>query len=135
MKNLTASGFQFSNPRTRKVFFQVNDKFDKSRYDGLEVSYDIKVSEKKESSAVVELEIIAGADRDASPFYMELIIASDFRWTDDLKGSEEIFLRQNAVTLLLSYARPIIAHTTADAGFRPFNLPFVDLRSDIAEMK
>lgn len=135
MKKITASGFQFTNPRTKKIMFQVNEKFDKSGHQGLEVEYEVKVSERKELSAVVELEIRVGKIGNETPFYMDLVIKSDFRWTDDLQGSEEVYLKQNAVVLLMSYARPIIAHTTVDAGFRPFNLPFVDLRNDIAEME
>lgn len=44
-------------------------------------------------------------------------------------------LKQNAVTLLMGYARPLIAHLTVDAGYKPLNLPFVDLREDIRNME
>lgn len=135
MKTITPSGFQFTNPRTKKLLFQVNDKFDKKQYNGVSISYEIRVNNLKESTADVELEMHIGEDNIENPFYIELTICAEFRWTDDIGTSAESLLKQNGVTLLMSYARPIIAHTTADAGFRPFNLPFVDLRNDIAEMK
>lgn len=134
MKEVKPSKFQFLNPRTKEIEFYINSKFDKSKYEGLPVSYDISISEKKDSEANVELQINLGENGDKTPFYMRLIICSKFRWTDDMEICSEKLLKQNAVTLLMSYARPIIAHTTGDAGFKPYNLPFVDLRDDIAHM-
>lgn len=135
MKSIKPSGFQFSNPDIKKLLFQANDQFDESQYEGIGVSYSINVSMGKKESAIVKLQVIVGESNCKTPFYIELDICSDFRWTSDMEGITEKLLKQNAVTLLMSYARPVIAHITGDAGFRPFNLPFVDFRADILEMK
>ncbi|MBQ2982256.1 MAG: protein-export chaperone SecB [Lachnospiraceae bacterium] len=133
MKQIKKSGFQFSNPHIEKVLLQSNDDFEEEKYDGMPISYGVKIKEKEESSAIVELEISIGQEGETTPFYVELIVVSKFRWTDDVEAPADSLLKLNATTLLMSYARPIIAHLTADAGFKPFNIPFVDLRNDFAE--
>lgn len=133
MKEIKKSGFQFANPKIKKVIFQINDDFKEAKYEGMPISYGIKINEKEESSALLELEINIGDEGEATPFFVELHIASKFRWTDDVEAPADSLLKLNATTLLMSYARPIIAHLTADAGIKPFNLPFIDLRNDFDE--
>lgn len=70
---------------------------------------------------------------ETTPFFVEQQIASKFRWTDDVEAPADTLLKLNATTLLMSYARPIVAHLTADAGIKLFNLPFIDLRNDFDE--
>lgn len=133
MKQIKKSGFQFSNPQIEKILFQINEDFEEAKYDGMPILYGVKIKEKNESDAIVELKINIGKDDESTPFFVELILVSKFRWTDDVEAPAESLLKLNATTLLMSYARPIIAHLTADAGFKPFNLPFVDLRNDFDE--
>lgn len=135
MKKITPSGFQFVNPVIKNLIFQINDNFDKSKYEGLEISYDVRISDKVDASASVELQIRVGEKGETTPYFVEVVIMSKFRWTDDIEGNIDLLLKRNATTALMSYARPIIAHTTADAGYKPFNLPFVDLRKDFLDEK
>lgn len=133
MKDITKSGFQFSNPKIKKITFAINDDFQEDKYEGMPITYGIKILEKIESSAILELKIRIGNTEDVTPFFVELVLSSKFRWTDDVEGPEDLLLKSNGTILLMSYARPIIAHLTADAGIKPFNLPFIDLRKDFEE--
>ncbi len=135
MKKITPSGFQFKNPNVKRLLFQVNENFDETKYESLDVSYEVRVSEKTDSAATVELQIKVGEQTEKTPFYVEIIIFSEFRWTDDIAGNVDLYLKRNATIALMSYARPIIAHVTTDAGFRAFNLPFVDIRDDFQKEK
>ena len=133
MKEITKSGFQFVNPKIKKIDFQINEAFNEAKYEGLPIKYGIRITEREESSALVELELNIGLKGDSTPFYVGMKITSKFRWTDDVEAPTESLLKINATTLLISYARPIIAHLTADAGIKPFNLPFIDVRNDLEE--
>lgn len=133
MKEITKSGFQFANPKIKKVLFQINDDFKEYKYEGMPISYGVRITEREESSALLELEINIGNEGETTPFCVDLTIVSKFRWTDDVEAPADSLLKLNATTLLMSYARPIIAHLTADAGIKPFNLPFIDLRNDFDE--
>lgn len=134
MKRVKPSGFQFTNPKTKKILFQINENFDKSKYEGLPVSYDVEVSNIKDASAIATLQIMVGQENDETPFYINLSICTEFRWTDDVTDELlEKLLKQNAIMLLMSYARPTIAHLTADAGFKPFNIPFVNLKDETGD--
>ncbi len=133
MKEITKSGFQFANPRVKKVIFEINEDFSEAKYEGMPISYGVRITEREESSALVELELNIGLEGETTPFYVELTIVSKFRWTDDVEAPADSLLKLNATTLLISYARPIIAHLTADSGIKPFNLPFIDVRNDFDE--
>jgi len=130
MKKITPSGFQFKNPKIKYLLFHVNENFDETKYEGLDVSYGARISEKVDSTAAVDLQIRVGEKSEKTPYFLELVIFSEFRWTDDIDGNVDSYLKCNATIALMSYARPIISHTTSDAGFRAFNLPFVDIRDD-----
>lgn len=65
-----------------------------------------------------------------SPYEIDLKIACDFIW-DDLNEEEiEFLLNQNAVTLLICYARPIISNLTGSSIFPSYNLPLYNLREE-----
>ncbi len=126
---LKASGFQFNDPRIRNFRFHINDDFDKRVYDGMPTTYkvDMKTEHHGGNEARVELTLRIGREDNTTPFYIELTIYADFVWTDDIAVLSEDLLKENAVVLLISYARPFVAHMTADAGYRPFNLPFYNM--------
>ena len=130
MKNAKTSGFQFSNPKMKKLVFQINENYDSSKYEGMPVSYEIGIVDQAEESAIVELQVVVGILDGATPFYVELTNCAEFRWTNDIEEFSEKLLKHNAAILLMSYARPVIAHIVGDAGFKPFNLPFLDMRED-----
>lgn len=134
MKDITASKFQFTNPIVNELILKRNKNFDKSAYEGMAICYDTTVYDMQKNTATLMLEVEIGEESEKAPFYLKVSVVSNFLWSDEIEKMSESLLKKNGTTLLLSYARPLIAHITVDAGFRPFNLPFVDLREDIKKM-
>ena len=134
MTSIKTSNFQFSNPKVTKMIFEVNENFDSNGYMGISMAYEITSKNINCNSATIELLMKIGSKGTETPFYIELIICSDFMWTEDAEPIAEKLLKRNALSLLISYARPLVAHITADAGYRPFNIPFVDLREDLKKI-
>lgn len=134
MTSIKRSNFQYSQPKVVKIIFEVNEDFNKDVYNGMPVAYEIALKNAESNNADVELSLEIGVKGIETPCYMELVISSKFIWTEDAEPIAESLLKKNAVTLLISYARPLVAHLTADAGYRPFNIPFVDLREDFTNM-
>lgn len=135
MKDIKKSGFQFSNPETKELIFKKNQDFNKKKYKGLPISYNIESSEIEDNSAELSLIVEIGMEGQETPFYLKMTISSEFSWEEEVENISKKLLKQNAVTLLMGYARPLIAHLTVDAGYKPLNLPFVDLREDIKDME
>lgn len=134
MASIKTSNFQFSNPKVTKMIFEVNDKFVSEKYKGTPLSYEVISKNIDNNSADVELNMKIGVKGTETPFYIELAISSRFIWTEDAAPVAEDLLKKNAVMMLISYARPLVAHLTVDAGYQPFNIPFVDLRDDFKKM-
>ena len=72
-----------------------------------------------------------GGKESDSPFFLEVKMAVDFRWSDDFNEDKiEKLLRQNGSVLLLSYIRPLVASLSLQAGVGPINIPFLDFSQD-----
>lgn len=134
MKKVKKSGFQFSNPEVEELLFRKNKGFEKGKYAGLPIEYNVECSDIENNTATLSLELQVGHEGDDTPFYLKLVISSEFFWDEEAESRSKALLKQNAVTLLMGYARPLIAHLTVEAGYKPLNLPFVDLREDIKNM-
>lgn len=132
MKN---SNFQFTNPQLVRLQFVQNEQFsaNKDVNVNIQCSVDIQrlpsVSTAPHEEARVAVFVRIGDTEDASPFCLEVEEAANFRWaTGAYTGDDiDVFLNQNAVALLISYLRPIIANVTAASRFGAFHLPFLDL--------
>ena len=61
-------------------------------------------------------------------FYVDVTMQSNFKWEnsieEDLLGS---LLEKNAVALLLSYIRPIVANLTNSSPISAYNIPYINL--------
>lgn len=135
MKDIKKSGFQFSNPETKELIFKKNQDFIKENYKGLPIAYNIESSEIENNQAELNLIVEIGREDQTTPFHLRLVISSEFSWEEEAENISKRLLKQNAVTLLMGYARPLIAHLTLEAGYKPLNLPFIDLREDIKNME
>lgn len=65
---------------------------------------------KENNTATLSLELKVGHEGDDTPFYLKLVISSEFFWDEEAESRSKALLKQNAVTLLMGYARPLIAH-------------------------
>lgn len=119
------SKFQFTNPKLDKIIFNINEEYTEKL--DKKLNYSIKVKRKgiDNKNAIVKL-IIEIGDNKNSRFYLNLDISAKFNWNDIDDQQIDSFLEVNAPALLLSYARPIVANITMQAGLSPMNLPFMN---------
>ena len=123
------SNFQFTDPSLVSMNFQENMEFSIEKGKEIEIQTSLSVSNTKvsDNEAVVELKINLGDESTHSPFYLEAVFAAKFKWISEMEDSKvELFLKQNAPALLLSYARPIISMTTNASHFPAYNIPFIN---------
>ena len=129
------SKFQFTNPTLTRLEFEVhNDFLRKGKLDmGINLSVNCRRAKKEDdtlgSSALVMVTVSIGTKDNSTPFYIEADEEATFRWCegDFSEANIEALLNENAVALLISYLRPIIANVTASSPYPCYNLPFLDL--------
>lgn len=132
------SAFQFTAPTTTKLEFEINKGFAKGQT--VEMRMDISVQiepndtdhEIPENTARVSITLVLGEKNDTAPFYVEAVEEAYFRWESDRFTEEErkVLLEKNAVSLLISYLRPIVSGITAASPYPAYNIPYVDLTAN-----
>jgi len=128
--------FQFDNPYISSIEFHENEDYVFSSENEINVKMVKNISDfESEDRAVVSLQIKIGYCENC-PFDISVTMSSMFYWTglDDL---EQIgyFLNNNAISLLISYIRPVISNLTALSKFPTLNLPFFDLTQMVDEQE
>lgn len=131
------SPFQYERPTVQYVKFLSNlDKIEelgKSNSIDVKQSFNMEITERTDKSAKATLSINLKALNDAKieVFKLNLQIGSKFVWENvDDEDLLEYLLKINTSSLLLSYARPIIAQVTSDGGFPPYHLPFINFTNE-----
>lgn len=122
------SDFQFQYPCLDKMNFTVNHEFNSDKTE-IEMANSFNIEVKKDASAKtanVALILKVNENKVDTPFQMEAVISSDFRWSIEDEKKIDRMLETNAPALLLSYLRPIVANLTALAKMPPYHLPFFD---------
>lgn len=131
------SSFQFSNPSLTRLSFALNEGFEKEGNLNMDIHMNARVCpiEKEEGSDYQEAEVTVtlriGTQDDTTPFYIEADETAAFRWKVDVYSDNQVdtLLNQNAVALLISYLRPVIAGITAASPYPAYNLPYINLTS------
>ena len=129
------SKFQFSNPTLKRLVFDVHDDFVRQGQLNMGISVNINIQRDNNedgtptNSAYVLVMLSVGSEDNSTPFYIEADEGAHFKWEIDAFKEEEIdtLLNQNAVALLISYLRPIIANLTAACPYPSYNLPYINL--------
>lgn len=127
------SNLQFSDPKIKKINFIVNDE------DMISSEMPISIEVESElnpyaNEAVVNLTLIVGKlDTEnkypTTAIYFNGIITANFSWNEEVRNPEKM-LKISGGTVLLSYARPILANLTMQAGIKPLNLPFINFTAE-----
>ncbi|MGN1113219.1 MAG: protein-export chaperone SecB [Acutalibacteraceae bacterium] len=128
------SSFKFAEPFVSKIVFNINEEFIDAEKLNIDNMFNVSVSrDTQENLAKVDLEIIVGQKKftDSIPFYINMVISSMFFW-DDIYDEDtlHLLLSKDAPSLLLSYARPLIANITNMSPFPAYNLPFYSFTED-----
>ena len=132
------SNFQFTNPVLKQLQFEINEGFTKNgRLDmALQLNVECKREEHDDgtlgNSAVVAVTLTLGTHDLSTPFYIEATEEASFRWDEKITEQKQIdtLLKQNAVALLISYLRPIVASVTIASPYPAYNLPYINLTTD-----
>ncbi len=119
------SKFQFINPKLDKLIFSNNENYKEREDKKLHSSIKVNNQIIDDKNAIVKLTIEIGGKEDFI-FYINMEMSVKFNWKDINENEIDAFLEVNAPALLLSYARPIIANVTMQAGLPPINLPFMN---------
>lgn len=126
---MVKSEFKFTNPKLIDLSFQINKDYINEQGQDLtaELSIAPNIFKINQSEADVELNIKVGELSNSCPFFINLTVCARFKIdSEDKELDFDRFLKVNAPALLVSYARPIIAFITNQAGMFPFNLPFIN---------
>ena len=131
------SAFQFTNPELISLEFEKNGSFQRNGRIELPISLRSTVNPGEsdentdEQKATVSIEITVGSKDSSEPFFLKATESANFKWKTEDYSDEQInaLLSQNAVALLISYVRPVIASITATSGLPVYNLPFLNLSS------
>ncbi len=131
------SKFQFSNPNLVNLVFEVNPDFDEKLFESLKLESQTKVVKmQSQNKANVEMHLDIGGVEKEYPFAIKITMASDFMWEDGLEETlVDRLLKANATSLILSYMRPIISNITNNSKYSVFNLPFLDMQNNEADIE
>lgn len=132
------SKFQFSNPTLKRLVFDVHDDFIRQGKLNMGISVNINIQRDNNedgtptNSAYVLVTLSVGSEDNSTPFYIEADEGAHFKWDPDTFSENQIddLLNQNAVALLISYLRPVIAGLTAACPYPSYNLPYINLIPD-----
>lgn len=132
------SSFQFTNPILTGLIFEIHKEFQAQGKINLGINIESNVQQEEtsehsvENKAHVSVVIVIGSKDNESPFYIEAREEANFKWNKDSfdEGQVETLLKQNAVSLLIAYLRPIISQITAASPYPTYNLPYIDLTSE-----
>lgn len=131
------SNFKFKSPEVENVIFAINEDFNEEKYEGITIEGHTRIQKSDDNQvAKVKLRIIVGENSEKFPFCIDIIVAGLFSWSEDLNNKKDTvdeLLRINAPTLLMSYARTVIASVTAFTKYSTFNLPFINMEDNEAE--
>lgn len=131
------SKFQFSNPNLINLVFEINPNFDEKLFKSLKLESQTKIIKAQgQNKANVEMCLDIGGMKKEYPFVIKIVMASDFMWEDELEGMlVDKLLKANATSLILSYMRPIISNITNNSKYSVFNLPFLDMQNNEADIE
>lgn len=125
------SSFSFTKPIIENLTYSMKQDCDITKMAGqqfpIEIGTDVGLME-----AICEavVKITLKVNNDTFPYDIVLVMSTKVKWEEDVsKEMLESILNKNIPATLLSYARPIISLITSYSNYKPFDLPFLDLRN------
>lgn len=130
------SSFKFRPPVLTDFDFKLNKSMNPDGNKTVPVSLTLQANVARSTSApeaTVELTVRINYDEDGnkreeSPFWIIVTYASNFYWEESL--SEDVLdglLQTNAVSVLLSYIRPLVVQITSASPYPTYHIPFLNL--------
>lgn len=125
------SNFQYLLPRITEFIFNSYSVQGEKSY-RIQVTGEKEIKRESQNEATVVLTLKIGSEKE-SPFTAKITAYSKFRWKGFDEETVQTLLKQNAVVVLISFIRPIIATFTSNAGYSPFYLPLFNFIDDTDE--
>lgn len=128
-KKIKNSSFQFARPIITNMRFNINNEYKADCETKYAFNIEKKINKLGDNQAIVEVRWFTEEKKGSiNPKYdVSLTMVSSFRWTDETKKEDvEKLLEYNAVSLLLSYIRPIVSVITSNS-VEPLDIPYVNL--------
>lgn len=123
------SPFQFTNPRITKFNYSANIDIGNKKH-SINITHTKSIKEISSNEALVNLDLTIKAVEKPTPFIVDMSICAQFKWGEMDYELVKDLLNQNAPSLLISFARPIILNFTCSSGFAPFYLPYIDFSNE-----
>lgn len=138
------SVLKFNNPQVLSVAFNLNPEY-KEDSDGMKCKVDLNTQvfkRSKDKKAIVFLDLTINNVENPDdfepnePLTCNILMRGDFSWVKDTdENMVDSLLSISAPSLLISYARPILGNLTINAGFPEFQLPFIDMNNNQANIE
>ncbi len=128
-KKIKNSNFQFARPIITNMSFKVNNEYKADYETKYAFNIEKKIDKISDNQAIVEVRWFTEEKNGSiNPKYdISLTMVSSFRWTNETKKEDvDKLLEYNAVSLLLSYMRPIVSVITSNS-VEPLDIPYVNL--------
>lgn len=136
MSKLKDSKFQFSRPELLELQFNMNPNFDPEKKTTYQRLFDKEIQKSKEhNEAVVVVKWETGSEKSINPqYHISILMYSRFQWDNDLNEEQiDNLLKYNAVSLILSYMRPIVSQVTMNSTGIAYDIPYIDLTTEYSD--
>lgn len=129
---MNVSKFQFTDPYIAAITYAENKAFVFTGQKSVDMPVSLKHNahrDERGGRADVELRVTVGDKSDEIPFCLSITMTAQFQWDAETFSEPMVkqLLEKNAVSLLISYCRPIVATVTSQSRFPAYNIPFIDL--------
>lgn len=128
MNTTKESNFQYTNPKITK-FNYISTELSDGQWT-INMKHKKSIEKISESEAKVILSMLICASEEPSPFEVSFSVEAKFRWKELDAETVSMLLSQTAPSLLIGYARPIVAMFTNSSGITPFNIPMIDFTKE-----
>ena len=129
MSETKQSKFQYQTPRILRCDFRSFPECEAKEWT-ININHTKTIKRESESEADVTLFVAIRSDEEATPFSLEFEITSHFKWEELEEPIISSLLNRNAPSLLLGFARPVLAMLTNSSGMPPYNIPMLDFSQD-----
>lgn len=129
MEQTIISKFQYTTPRIINFNYLINQVTENKEW-SIKLKHQKHIKKISPTEATVSLKMIVDTDEDTTPFEIGFVVEANFRWEGYDDETISTLLSQTAPSLLIGYARPLVAMFTNSSGITTFNIPMIDFTKE-----
>lgn len=114
----------------KKIFYEMNEKFDFSKETQVSVNPKFKreINKIDENLVSVDLSVeIKGEEKQELPFLIDIRIQGIFYFKNWEEGNNKAVIENNAVAVLFPYIRTLVTFVTSNANMTPYIIPVMNI--------